>query len=220
MSSVEDRCQSMRWRPPFGFPTFRERVAAVFWTGKSVTVALHPSGSLGISLSTRSRTGEMTPEDVEEEMPRRPGRINLLSVGRFCYAKNYDNVPDICRRIRQDGVDACWYLVGFGETEVLVRERIAEAGMQEYVRLTGEKDNPYPYMLACDLYVQPSRYEGWPMTVLEARSLGKPVVLTDFPTARGIAAADGGIRIVPTDNEGCARALAEIARGIVKEKTK
>ena len=45
----------------------------------------------------RSRTGEMTPEDVEEEMPRRPGRINLLSVGRFCYAKNYDNVPDICR---------------------------------------------------------------------------------------------------------------------------
>ncbi len=168
----------------------------------------------------RSRTGEMTPEDVEEEMPRRPGRIILLSVGRFCYAKNYDNVPDICRRIRQDGVDACWYLVGFGETEVLVRERIAEAGMQEYVRLTGKKDNPYPYMLACDLYVQPSRYEGWPMTVLEARSLGKPVVLTDFPTARGIAAADGGIRIVPTDNEGCARALAEIARGIVKEKTK
>lgn len=167
----------------------------------------------------RSRTAEMEPEDVDKEMPRSPGRINLLSVGRFCLAKNYENVPDICRRIRLKGVDACWYLIGFGETEALVRERIAEAGIQEYVRLTGKKENPYPYMLACDLYVQPSRYEGSPMTVLEARSLGKPVVLTDFPTARGIAAADGDIAVVPMDNEGCAKAISEIARALLNDKS-
>ena len=155
----------------------------------------------------RSRSGETGPEEVEREMPRKPGRINLLSVGRFCYAKNYDNVPDICRRIREQGGDVCWYLIGYGESEGLVRRRIAETGMQEFVRLLGKKENPYPYMKACDFYVQPSRYEGSPMTVLEARALGRPVILTAFPTAAGVAGEDGDITIVPMENEGCAEAI-------------
>lgn len=40
--------------------------------------------------------------------------------------------------------------------------------------------NPYPYIKACDIYVQPSRYEGKAVTVREAQILGKPVVITRF----------------------------------------
>ena len=157
----------------------------------------------------RFRAGEMSPEEIEKEMPRTPGRINLLSVGRFCQAKNYDNVPDICRRIREKGVDICWYLIGYGETEAVIRRRIADAGMKDYVRLLGKKENPYPYMKACDFYVQPSRYEGSPMTVLEARALGKPVILSAFPTAASIAEEGGDITIVPLENEDCAEAVVK-----------
>lgn len=53
--------------------------------------------------------------------------------------------------------------------------------MQERVIILGKKDNPYPYMRACDLYVQPSRYEGKAVTVREAQLLGKPVVITTMP---------------------------------------
>ena len=106
------------------------------------------------------------------------GAKALLSVGRFCEAKNFDNVPDICRRLVADGLDVKWYLIGYGGSEPLICQKIHNAGMQDRVIILGKKDNPYPYMRACDLYVQPSRYEGKAVTVREAQLLGKPVVIT------------------------------------------
>lgn len=139
--------------------------------------------------------------------------LNLLSVGRFCEAKNYDNVPDICKRtleiIKDKNIDIRWYIIGFGGGEELIRQKIAEAGMQEHVIILGKKENPYPYIKACDIYVQPSRYEGKSVTVREAQMLYKPVVVTNYPTASSqIQNGDDGI-IVPMDNEGCAKGLVE-----------
>lgn len=140
------------------------------------------------------------------------GAVKILSVGRFCDAKNFDNVPDICRRLMENGLDVKWYLIGYGGEEPLIRQKIAEAGMQERVIILGKKDNPYPYMRACDLYVQPSRYEGKAVTVREAQLLGKPVVITDYATS-GSQLEDGvdGV-IVPMDNAGCAAGIAALLR--------
>ena len=134
----------------------------------------------------------------------------LLSVGRFSEQKNFDNVPDICRRLVADGLDVKWYLIGYGGDEPLIRQKIDEAGMQERVIILGKKDNPYPYMRACDLYVQPSRYEGKAVTVREAQMLGKPVVITSYTTS-GSQLEDGvdGV-IVPMDNAGCAAGIAAL----------
>lgn len=141
--------------------------------------------------------------------------MNLLSVGRFCTAKNYDNVPDITRRIVDGGVqDLRWYIIGFGGDEELIRQRIKETGMQDHVILLGKKENPYPYIKACDIYVQPSRYEGKSVTVREAQMLGKPVVVTNYPTANSqIRHGIDGV-IVPLDNDSCARGLAEVIKDI------
>ena len=138
--------------------------------------------------------------------------IKLLSVGRFCDAKNFDNVPDICHRLTEDGLDVKWYLIGYGGDEPLIRRKIVEAGMQERVFILGKKDNPYPYMRACDLYVQPSHYEGKAVTVREAQLLGKPVVITNYATS-GSQLEDGvdGV-IVPMDNVGCAAGIAALLR--------
>ena len=81
--------------------------------------------------------------------------------------------------------------------------------MQEHVIILGKKANPYPYIKACDIYVQPSRYEGKSVTVREAQMLCKPVVVTNYPTASSqIQDGKDGV-IVPMDNEGCAKGLAE-----------
>ena len=150
-------------------------------------------------------------EESQTDMPS-DGSIVLLSVGRFCDAKNFDNVPDICRHIVADDLDVKWYLIGYGGDELLIRQKIAEAGMQARVIILGKKDNPYPYMRACDLYVQPSRYEGKAVTVREAQLLGKPVVITDYATS-GSQLEDGvdGV-IVPMDNAGCAAGIAALLR--------
>ena len=150
-------------------------------------------------------------EESQTDMPS-DGSIVLLSVGRFCDAKNFDNVPDICRHIVADDLDVKWYLIGYGGDELLIRQKIAEAGMEKRVIILGKKENPYPYMRNCNLYVQPSRYEGKAVTVREAQLLGKPVVITDYATS-GSQLEDGvdGV-IVPMDNAGCAAGIAALLR--------
>ena len=149
-------------------------------------------------------------QDVDKEI-RHEGTITLLSVGRFSDAKNYDNVPDICKRlINKTKLNIRWYIIGYGGDEALIRKKIKEAGMEEHVILLGKRSNPYPYIKACDIYVQPSRYEGKSVTVREAQMLCKPVVVTNYPTAPSqIRSGIDGV-IVPMDNEGCAHGLAEV----------
>lgn len=149
--------------------------------------------------------------NVMNEMPKQEGRVNLLSVGRYTDAKNYDNVPDICRRVREQEIDMRWYIIGYGD-DSLIRQKIHEAGMEEYVVLLGKRTNPYPYMKACDIYAQPSRYEGKSVTVREAQMLRKPVVITNYATAKSqIENGVDGV-IVPMDNEGCAKGIADFLR--------
>lgn len=152
---------------------------------------------------------------VEVEMPAKG--LRLLSIGRYCTAKNFDNVPDMCARLLQYGLDVYWYIIGFGGDEALIRQRIKDAGMAERVILLGKKENPYPYIKACDLYVQPSRYEGNSVTVHEAQMLEKPVAITRYATSASQLEDDVDGIIVPMDNEGCAKGIAELLRS--SEKT-
>jgi len=159
--------------------------------------------------------------------------INLLSIGRYCYQKNLENVPDICSRIisklatdstppapehpkgaqelstLNSKLSIKWYIMGYGGDEQLIRDKIAEAGMEDHVIILGKRTNPYPYIKACDIYVQPSRYEGKSVTVREAQMLCKPVVVTNYPTASSQIKDGIDGKIVPMDNEGCAQGLAE-----------
>ena len=150
-------------------------------------------------------------EEFEADIDNK--NLNLLSIGRFTNQKNFDNLPDICRKtlelLKDKNISLRWYIIGFGADENLIRQKIAETGMQEHVIILGKKSNPYPYIKACDIYVQPSRYEGKSVTVREAQMLCKPVVVTNYPTASSqIKNGDDGV-IVPLDNEGCAKGLAE-----------
>ena len=149
-------------------------------------------------------------EDTDKEF-RQTEKISLLSIGRYSEQKNYDNVPDICKRlINKTKLNSKWYIIGYGGDEALIRQKIKEAGMEEHVILLGKRSNPYPYIKACDIYVQPSRYEGKSVTVREAQMLCKPVVVTNYPTAPSqIRSGIDGV-IVPMDNEGCAHGLAEV----------
>ena len=152
--------------------------------------------------------------DVVSEMPLiKDGikQLRLLSIGRFCHPKNFDNVPDIAKEVVDAGFgNLKWYIIGFGGDESLIRQKIADAGMEDHVIMLGKKENPYPYIKACDIYVQPSRYEGKSITVREAQILCKPVVITNYATAKSqvIDGVDGVI--VPMDNEACAQGILSV----------
>lgn len=148
---------------------------------------------------------------VEKEMPD-DGSMKLLTIGRFSPQKKMEDIPDTCRRILATGLNIKWYLIGYGGDEPLIRRKIAEAGMENSVIILGKKENPYPYIKACDLYVQPSRYEGKAVTVREAQMLCKPVVITRYATSAS-QLEDGvdGV-IVPMENEGCAEGIVQLLK--------
>lgn len=145
--------------------------------------------------------------DVSGEM--QSDSIKLLSVGRFCEAKNFDNVPEIASIMKAKGIDFKWYLIGYGSDEELIRTKISEYNIDDTVIVLGKKENPYPYIKACDIYVQPSRYEGKCVAVREAQILDKPVVITNYTTAQSQLNDGFDGAIVPMDNAGCANALAD-----------
>lgn len=110
--------------------------------------------------------------------------FNLVSVGRLCYAKGYDKAIKALRKLHDQGyTNIKWYIVGYGGDEQVLRNLIKENHLEESFILLGKKINPYPYIKACDLYVQPSRYEGKAVTVSEAKVLGKTILLTNYATA-------------------------------------
>ena len=81
--------------------------------------------------------------------------------------------------------------------------------MEKHFVLVGKQINPYPYIKACDIYVQPSRYEGKAVTVREAQILGKSVAITRFPTSSSqLEEGVDGI-IIPNNAEGAAEGLAQ-----------
>lgn len=146
--------------------------------------------------------------DVSGEM--QSDSIKLLSVGRFCEAKNFDNVPEIASIIKSKGVDFRWYIIGYGADENLIKSKISQYDMEDTVIILGKKENPYPYIKACDIYVQPSRYEGKCVAVREAQILNKPVIITNYASSKS-QLQDGfdGV-IVPMDNQGCAYGIVKV----------
>ena len=110
--------------------------------------------------------------------------FNLVSVGRLCYQKNFDSAIRALRKLHDQGYENIkWYIVGYGGDEQMLRDLIKENQLEDSFILLGKKINPYPYIKVCDLYVQPSRYEGKAVTVSEAKVLGKLILLTNYDTA-------------------------------------
>jgi len=119
-----------------------------------------------------------------EKIPFEEENFNLLSVARFSYAKGIDQGIEALRILKKKGYDDIkWYVVGYGGDEEEIKKLIEIYSLGSNFILLGKKENPYPFMKNCDLYVQPSRYEGKAVTVTEAQILGKPVLITNYPTA-------------------------------------
>lgn len=127
---------------------------------------------------------KMAKEDIEEGI-KNDNNFKLVSVARLSYAKGIDNAVRALRVLHNRGLtNIKWYVVGYGGDEEIIRNLIKENNLEDSFILLGKKINPYPYINAGDIYVQPSRYEGKAVTVGEAQILGKPVVITNYTTAK------------------------------------
>ena len=106
--------------------------------------------------------------------------IRILTVGRLTEEKGYDIVPPILAELINKGYKVKWYCIGDGKTRDNIENLMKKYDLGDKLILLGTKLNPYPYFKECDIYVQPSRHEGYCITLAEARIFNKPIVTTDF----------------------------------------
>lgn len=106
--------------------------------------------------------------------------LSIVTVGRLTKPKNHLLALDAAHILKENGLDFKWYFVGEGEMRTALEQRITDLGLAENVILLGLKENPYPYMAKADVYVQTSAFEGFGMTIAEAKMLQRPVVSTNF----------------------------------------
>lgn len=104
----------------------------------------------------------------------------IVTTGRLAIAKNHRLAVEAAKILQDRGVEFVWLFVGDGEERPNIESLIKIYNLQKYVILLGERTNPYPYMAQCDVYVQTSSFEGYGLTIAEAKILGKPVVSTNF----------------------------------------
>ena len=107
-------------------------------------------------------------------------KITLVTVGRLAPQKNHLLAVDAAKFLKDSGIDFYWFFIGEGSERPKIEQRINMLGLGDTVSLLGMRTNPYPYIANCTIYVQTSSFEGFGLTIAEAKILHKPVVSTNF----------------------------------------
>ncbi|MDE5907855.1 MAG: glycosyltransferase [Lachnospiraceae bacterium] len=122
---------------------------------------------------------ERAQEGTAPELKREAGGLCLLTAARLEHVKAFDVAIQTMALMKQKGMKAAWYVIGEGALHHQLEKEIKEAGVDDCFFLLGAKENPYPYMAACDIYLQETRFEGFCTAITEAVILGKKVVASD-----------------------------------------
>lgn len=106
--------------------------------------------------------------------------VTFVTTGRLASPKNYPLAVETAKILKDKGLDFKWLFIGEGDERSRIEKLITKYHLEAQVTLLGMITNPYPYMSRCNVYVQTSSFEGFGLTIAEAKILGKPVVSTNF----------------------------------------
>ncbi|QNF30786.1 glycosyltransferase [Metabacillus sp. KUDC1714] len=110
--------------------------------------------------------------------------IRILTIGRLTSEKGQDLAIKVLSRLIKNGYNIKWYCIGDGNSRKKYEQLINDYNLKNNFVLLGSDPNPYRYLDECDIYVQPSRHEGFCITLAEAKCLNKPIVTTNFSGAK------------------------------------
>ena len=109
---------------------------------------------------------------------------NILTISRLSEEKGIDIAIETCKILNERKINFKWFVIGDGNQRILLETKIKEYNLNKKFVLLGLKQNPYPYLNKINLYVQPSRYEGKSIAIDEAKIFNKPIITTDYDTAK------------------------------------
>ena len=119
---------------------------------------------------------------LESDEPLAQG-LKIFTLGRLVPQKGFDIAIEAARLLKAAGMKFKWYILGEGELETDLKNLALKKGVSEEIVFLGTRENPYALLGKADIYVQPSRFEGYGIAIAEAKILGIPTVLTRFNLA-------------------------------------
>lgn len=136
--------------------------------------------------------------------------VKLVSVGRVSNQKGFDRLVEVASNLKKKKLSFEWVIIGDGEQRKDLNGRVIENHLEDCVHFIGAKSNPYPYIRQADLYVLTSRYESQPMVVMEALTLGVPVLSTSFESVNEIVEGKGFAATVENSVQGIEERLSDL----------
>lgn len=121
-------------------------------------------------------------EKIREEVRKQyglNGKFVIGNVGRFVFQKNHDLLIDVFYEFYQKNKNAVLLLIGEGELQEKIRDKVNGYGIENVVIFTGAVKDTDRFYHAMDVFVLTSRYEGLPVTTIEAQTNGLPCVVSD-----------------------------------------
>ncbi|HBG04813.1 MAG: hypothetical protein A2075_11560 [Geobacteraceae bacterium GWC2_58_44] len=182
---------------------------------KSNICGFLPAGKVGVlsnALGTPEQGGLRRDEVLNKYGFKAQSKL-VLSLGRLVKLKGFDLLIEAFQRVVAEVPEAVLLIGGDGAERSRLNELVQCAGLEASVRIHGMVSNIHEVMAACDLYVNSSRWEGLPMTLLEAMAHGKPMVATNVGGNPEVV-QDGvtGILVPPEDPLSLANAMIRMLK--------
>lgn len=125
---------------------------------------------------------EIIANSVRKELGYSKNEIVIGHVGRFSKPKNHMFLLNVFNEIHKKNKQYKLLLVGDGELRDDIEQKIYEYGLSNEVTLLGVRSDVNRLMMAMDLFLFPSLWEGLPVSVVEAQAAGLPCVISDSIT--------------------------------------
>lgn len=156
------------------------------------------------------------PVTLPEVASREPGAgpVRLIAVGRLVPQKGFDVLLDALRSLSEEMPSASWTLtvVGEGPGRRPLQAQAAALGLDDRVEWVGRVADPSVLVRNADVFVLPSRFEGWPNALAEAMAMGRAVVASDCRSGPREMVEDGasGLLVPPEDPTALSGALGRV----------
>lgn len=141
-------------------------------------------------------------EDIElEDCFTQFEGVKFISMGRMSHEKDQAKLIEAFAIVKELHSSVRLYILGDGDLRPELEQKIVSLGLVNDVYLLGQKENPFVYLSKADCFALSSNHEGQPMVLLEALTLGLPVIATDIVGNRSVLGDKYG-KLVENSKEG------------------
>ncbi len=130
------------------------------------------------NINESSKIKSLANEKVDESEFHKES-FKIIGVGRIGYNKGFHRVISIISRLRKEGFNVKYFILGEGSMKKELEELAEKEGVKDSVIFLGYQTNPYKYVAKCDLFVCSSYAEGFSTATTEALIVSTPVCTTN-----------------------------------------